>query len=67
MLEYHMSMSGFEHRITNLDNGIGDPGGWDDRVGSHHPVRVLFADLRDQRGPHSGTGTTAKGVGDLEP
>ena len=62
-----MSASGFERRITNLDDSVGNLGGWDDGVGGHHPVRVLLADLRDQQDPHSGTSTTAKGVGDLEP
>ena len=41
-------------------------GGWDDGEGGHHSVGKFFSDLRDQQGTHTSTGTTTKGVGDLE-
>jgi len=56
-----------EWPTTNLNDSIGDLGGWDNGVGSHHSVRVLLADLRNQQGSHSGASTTTEGVGDLEP
>ena len=38
----------------------------DDRVCAHHSVGVLLTDLGDQEGTHTRTGTTTKGVCDLE-
>jgi hypothetical protein len=54
---------------VSLDNSpIGSAylGGGDDGEGAHHPVGVLFPDLRDQERTHTGTGTTTERVGDLE-
>ena len=42
---------GVERRIMNLDDSVGDVGGWGDGVGGNHPVRVFFADLRDKQVP----------------
>lgn len=41
-------------------------GGWQNRVGGHHPIRVLLPNLGDEQGTHARSGTTTKGVGDLE-
>jgi hypothetical protein len=53
--------------IVRFDNGIRNLGGRDNRESSHHSVRVLFADLGNQESTHTGTSTTTKRVGDLEP
>ncbi|CRK13813.1 hypothetical protein BN1723_002035 [Verticillium longisporum] len=55
-----------EGGVVGLDNGVGNLGRGNDREGSHHAVRELLADLGDQQSTHTGTGTTTKGVGDLE-
>jgi hypothetical protein len=55
-----------EGGVVGLDNGVGDLGGGHDGVGGHHAVGELLADLGDQERAHTGTGTTAEGVGDLE-
>jgi hypothetical protein len=38
----------------------------DDGEGTHHPVGILFPDLRDKKGAHTGARTATKRVGDLE-
>lgn len=55
-----------EGGVVGLDNGVGDLGGGHDGEGGHHAVGKLLADLGDQKGTHTGTGTTTKRVGDLE-
>ena len=55
-----------EGGVVGLNNGVGDLGGGDDGEGSHHTIGELLTDLGDQEGTHTGTGTTTKGVGDLE-
>ena len=42
-------------------------GGWHNREGVHDSVRVLLTDLGDEEGSHSRSGTTTKGVCQLEP
>ena len=49
-----------ERRVVWLDDSVGDLGGGDDRVCSHHTVRVLLTDLRDEEGTHARTGTTTE-------
>lgn len=55
-----------EGRVVRLDNGVGDLGGRDNGEGGHHAIGELLTDLGDQEGTHTGTGTTTKGMGDLE-
>lgn len=55
-----------EGGVVGLNNGVGNLGRWHDGEGGHHTVGELLADLGDQKGTHTGTGTTTKGVGDLE-
>lgn len=55
-----------EGGVVGLDNGVGDLGRRHDGEGGHHAVGELLTDLGDQEGTHTGTGTTTKGVGDLE-
>lgn len=55
-----------EGGVVWLNDGIGDLGGWDDRESFHDSVWVLFSDLGDQEGSHTGSGTSSQGVGDLE-
>merc|ERR1712061_772341 len=52
--------------VVWLDDGIRHLGGWHDGVGDHLSVWVLFSDLGDEEGSHSGSSTTTEGVGDLE-
>ena len=55
-----------EGGIVGLDDGIGDLRGGHDREGAHLSIGVLFTDLGDQEGSHSGAGTTTERVSDLE-
>lgn len=55
-----------ESGVVGLDNGVGDLGGWHNRESGHHTVGELLTDLGDQKGTHTGTGTTSERVGDLE-
>ena len=55
-----------ESSIVWFNDRVGHFGGGDDGESCHHSVGKLFSDLRDQQGTHTSTGTTAKGVGDLE-
>ena len=55
-----------EGSVVWLDDGIRHLGGWHDGVGNHLSVWVLFSDLGDEEGSHTGSGTTTKRVGDLE-
>mmetsp|Transcript_47461 Transcript_47461/g.79474 ORF Transcript_47461/g.79474 Transcript_47461/m.79474 type:complete len:230 (+) Transcript_47461:909-1598(+) len=52
--------------VVWLDHSVGHLGGWNDGEGQHHTVRVLLADLGDQQGTHTRSGTTTEGVGNLE-
>jgi hypothetical protein len=49
-----------------FDNGIGDFWGWEYGESFHDSVWVFFSDLGDKESSHSRSGTTSKGVGDLE-
>jgi len=53
-------------RVVGLHHGIGYLWGGEHGERHHDTVWVLFADLGDQQSSHSGSRTTAKGVGDLE-
>ena len=55
-----------EGSVVWLNDGIGHLGGGHDGEGAHHSVGVLFSDLGDEEGSHTGSGTTTEGVGDLE-
>merc|ERR1719326_166978 len=55
-----------EGGVVGLNDGVGHLGGGHDGEGAHHSVGVLFTDLGDQEGSHTGAGTTTEGVGDLE-
>ena len=55
-----------EGSVVWLNNGVRDFWGWEDRESAHDSVWVLFSDLGDEEGSHSGSSTTTKGVGDLE-
>ena len=55
-----------EGGVVWLDDGIGHLWGWHDGESGHDSVWVLFSDLRDEEGSHTGSGTTTKRVGDLE-
>jgi hypothetical protein len=52
--------------VVRLDNGVGDLGRGNDRVGVHDPVWVLLADFGDEESSHAGAGTSSEGVGHLE-
>jgi hypothetical protein len=55
-----------EGGVVWLNNGVRHLGGWHDGEGGHDSVGVLFSDLGDEEGSHTGSGTTTEGVGDLE-
>ena len=52
--------------VVRLDDSVRDLGGGHDGEGGHHSVWELFADLGDEQGTHTSTGTTTKRVSDLE-
>merc|ERR1712029_328015 len=52
--------------VVWLDDGIRHLGGWHDRVGDHLSVWVLFSDLGDEEGSHTGSSSSTERVGDLE-
>jgi hypothetical protein len=52
--------------IVRLNNGVRDFRARHDREGSHHPIRKLLTDLRDEQGTHTGTGPATERVGNLE-
>merc|ERR1711937_940502 len=54
-----------EGGVVWLNNGIRHLGGWHDGESGHDSVWVLFSDLGDEEGSHTGSGTTTEGVGDL--
>jgi len=55
-----------EGGVVRLNDGVGDLGGGHDGEGHHDSVGVLFTDLGDEKGSHSGSGTSTERVGDLE-
>ena len=55
-----------ESGVVGFDDGIGDLGGGNDGEGHHDSVGVFLAELGDEEGAHTGTGTTTEGVADLE-
>ena len=52
--------------IVWLNDGIRDLWGRHDGESGHDSIWVLFSDLGDEEGSHTGSGTTTEGVGDLE-
>jgi len=55
-----------EGGVVWLNDGIGHLWGWHDGESGHDSVWVLFSDLGDEEGSHTGSGTTTEGVGNLE-
>merc|ERR1712100_763794 len=55
-----------EGSVVWLNDGIRDLWWWHDGESGHDSVWVLFSDLGDEEGSHSGSGTTTEGVGNLE-
>ena len=55
-----------EGGVIRLDDGIRDLWGRHDGESGHDSIWVLFSDLGDEEGSHTGSGTTTEGVGDLE-
>ena len=55
-----------ESGVIWLDDGIRDLWGRHDGESGHDSIWVLFSDLGDEEGSHTGSGTTTEGVGDLE-
>ena len=45
---------------------IGDFWRWEYGESFHNSIWIFFSDFRDKESTHTGTGTTTKGVGDLE-
>ena len=52
--------------VVRLDHGAGHLGRRYDREREHHAIGVLFANLRDEKRPHTGTGTASERVRHLE-
>ena len=52
--------------IVWLNDGIRDLWGRHDGESGHDSIWVLFSDLGDEEGSHTGSGTTTEGVGNLE-
>ena len=52
--------------VVRLDHGVGHLGRRYDREREHHAIGVLFANLRDEKRPHTGTGTASERVRHLE-
>ena len=55
-----------EGGVVGLDDGVGNLGGWHNGESGHDSIWVLFSDLGDEEGSHTGSGTTTEGVGNLE-
>ena len=55
-----------EGGVVWLDDGIRDLWGRHDGESGHDSIWVLFSDLGDEEGSHTGSGTTTERVGDLE-
>jgi len=52
--------------VVRFHNCVRHLGRWDHGKCEHHAIWVLFADLRDQQGSHTGAGSATKRVADLE-
>ena len=52
--------------VVRLHNCIGNFGRGYDRIGIHDPIRIFFPDFGNEKGSHSGSGTTSKGMGQLK-
>jgi len=55
-----------EGSVVRLNDGIRYLGGRHDGESDHLSIGVLFSDLGDEEGSHTGSGTTTERVGDLE-
>jgi hypothetical protein len=55
-----------ENGVVGLNNGIRDLGRGNNRVGTQHTIGVFFTDLGQQERTKTRTGTTTKGVTELE-
>mmetsp|Transcript_12633 Transcript_12633/g.50748 ORF Transcript_12633/g.50748 Transcript_12633/m.50748 type:complete len:233 (+) Transcript_12633:1223-1921(+) len=73
VIEHHALVGIFDELVdgkggvVRFHNSVRHLGGGDHGKGEHHAIWVLFADLRDQQGSHTGAGSTTKRVADLEP
>jgi hypothetical protein len=52
--------------VVGLNDGVRHLGGRHHGESSHHTVGEFLTDLGDQKGTHTGTGTTTERVGNLE-
>jgi hypothetical protein len=55
-----------EGSVVRLNNGVGHLGRGNNGESGHHTIGELLTDLGDEERTHTGTGTTTKGVSDLE-
>ena len=55
-----------ESSVIWFYDSIGDFWGWEYGESFHNSIWIFFSDFRDKESTHTGTGTTTKGVGDLE-
>ena len=52
--------------VVRLNDGVGHLGRGNDGEGRHDTVGILLTDLGDEKGTHTGTGTTTHGVSELK-
>mmetsp|Transcript_34709 Transcript_34709/g.81846 ORF Transcript_34709/g.81846 Transcript_34709/m.81846 type:complete len:406 (+) Transcript_34709:534-1751(+) len=55
-----------ESGVVGLDNGIGNLRGGNDTVCANNTVGIFLLDLGYEKSPHTRSGTSSHGVGDLE-
>jgi hypothetical protein len=55
-----------QHRVVGLDNGVRNFGRRNHRKCFHNSIRVLLANLADEKGAHARASAAAKGVAHLE-
>jgi len=57
---------GGKNSVVRLNDGVGNLGGRIDGVGGSDSVWVSISDLQQKQGSHTGTGSSSKGVEELE-
>mmetsp|Transcript_6982 Transcript_6982/g.11591 ORF Transcript_6982/g.11591 Transcript_6982/m.11591 type:complete len:399 (-) Transcript_6982:117-1313(-) len=55
-----------ESSVVRLNNSVRDLWGGNDTISAHDTIRVLLADLRNEKGSHTRTSSSSHGVRDLE-
>ena len=55
-----------ESSVVGLDDSVWHLGRWHDRVRVHDAIRVLFADLGDEKSSHARAGSTTQRVSQLK-